>query len=295
MTITATRIRGMSGKIGEGLKTTAEVPYLITGAPAGSSLLSILSADGLPAYGSIGHGGYVIGARVEEWQDAKGDGSGAWGIVTVEYGPWPSKNGDPSQQDPNPLNRPASITWGTVESIEPLDEDQDGKAPVNTLGDPLDPRPEEPVVRLSITVRRYVDPSEALRTRIVEFVNHVNQGSFWGFPQDAVLCRAITEEEQWEGRDENGNPVHCVQQTIVFEVDEDRKWLRKGLNRGGRYKDEQGNIVAVKDDHGVATGEVVLLNEDGTRFVQGEDEPYYITLRTKARANFGDLDLPDPT
>jgi hypothetical protein len=295
MAITATRTRGLQGTLtlGDGtLSISAEVPYLITGATAGASLLDVLGATGLPAIGSLGQGGYVVGASADQWTDAQASGSGAWGVVRIQYGPWPG-NTDPDQQDPNPLNRPASVRWGTAETSEAVDEDEDGKAPVNTLGDPIDPPPEESVHRPTITIQRFVEPDNALRLAIADYVNHVNSGAFWGKAQDVVLCRSIDEEERWEGQDEEGKPVHCVSQTIVFEIDEAKKWRRRSVNRGGRYKNGNGKIVVVTDENGVATGEVVLLNENGTRYVAGVNEPHFVELRTKPRANFSDLDLPN--
>lgn len=293
MTLTATQQRGIRSQktISEnGVEVMkAEVPYLVAGLTSLTQAAhEVTQATGLPAIGSSGHGAVCIGYRME--QPTEATASSAW-RVWVQYGQWPAgSSSTPESHDPNPVNRPASITRRVVERMEMIRKDVDDNPIINPVGDPFDPGIEESEYRLVITIQRYIAPANALRNAIRIYAGKVNDAAVGPFGVKELLVRDIIEVEERVGVDGNGDPFHVVNQTISLEADLD-EWAQEVLAQGPNIKDADGNIVVVTDDRGVATGEIVLLAQDGTRLAVGQP-PHFMRFNTKKTVHFGALNLP---
>ncbi len=307
MALTATQQRGVRANktVGEnGIETmTAEVPYLVAGVTAlDVDSAIILAATGLPAIGSAGHGGVCIGFSVEQPTEAVA--TSAWKVV-ARYGAWPAgTSGDPSEHDPNPVNRSPIITRRVVERSEVLFQDfsEPPKAIVNTLGQPFDPGIEESKHRLSLSVQRYIGTVASLGNRIREYAGRVNLAAEGPFEARTLLCRDIQETTTFEGTNpETGLPYKVVNQVITLEADPD-EWVVEVLNRGTKHLEKiditgDYKAVTVMDDNGVATGEIVLLDDQSNIITWQEIangmQPHFIPFVTRKTAPFGVLNLPN--
>lgn len=308
MALTATQQRGIRAQktIGEnGVEVmTAEVPYLVAGMTTLTQAAhEVTQATGLPAIGSVGHGAVCIGYRIQ--QPDEGTATSSW-RVWVRYGQWPAGAGsDPENHDPNPVNRPPVITRRVVERSEMLFHDFDNppKAIVNVLGHPFDPGLEGSKYRLAITVQRYVSVFASLHNLISGYVGKVNQDPIQPFAARTLLCRDIEEVMTREGSDPaTGLPYHVVAQTISLEVDPG-EWIVEVLNRGPeKIVKEDGQYiktVGVVDDNGVATGEIVLLDDQGNQITWQEIangmQPHFIPFVMRETSGFQLLNLPSLT
>jgi len=316
MALTAIQCRGVKAQktIDEkGVEhMTAEVPYRISGVDSLTiSAADVLEAAGLPSLGSAGHGGYCIGFRAEQPEEATATTS--W-RVTVQYGQWPVDSPeDPEDHDPDPTQRPASITRRLVEREEVLFEDYSDppKAIVNTLGEPFDPGVMASKYRLAITIQRYVGTGVALGNDIRLYGGKTNANAVQPFGAGELLCRDISEVTTREGLNpDTGLPYLVVSQTIVLEADPGQ-WVEEVLNRGTRRFPSLSDMAAQgispgdlppnptlpTDGYGVPTGEIVLLDQNNREItwkdIQAGAQPHFIPFRKHWRMDFGGLLLPN--
>jgi len=118
--------------------------------------------------------------------------------VTIGYD---SKIADPDENE-NPLDEPAKISYRTINTAEPVSEDIDGNPIATVNGEPID-GVQMPIADLAMTIRRNLPTFNPVS--IFGFVNTVNNTAFWNFPAGTVKMVDIsaenvfsTEFEYWD-------------------------------------------------------------------------------------------------
>jgi hypothetical protein len=137
-----------------------------------------------------------------------------------------NNSSDPSQRDPNPLQRPPILSFTTERFQRPVFKDKKGKAVVNSAGDPF----ETPLLvddfRPTVTISRNVASWSITEWR--NAINCVNDSPFLGFDIGDVKLADLTGQSQFE------NNQYFYTKTGVFHVTNDTEngWLAEVLDCG---------------------------------------------------------------
>ena len=188
---------------------------------------------------------------------------------------------DELTEDPDPLARPADITWSTVQYDVPFEVDADDTAVLNSAGDPFDPPPTEPQYRLQCTIEKNVathDPDDAF-----SFINTVNNGAITIAGVPVTAGQALLTE--WRATSEREGDTAYVR--VAFVIQFAASFDREILDRGFYFLDGTDKR-AILDDDGEPFSEPQLL--DGSGAVT--DTPTFLEFAGKAQTNWATLGLP---
>lgn len=202
---------------------------------------------------------------------------------------------------------PPKIRIGTVQYQEPFTRDVEGKPVVNTVGDQFDPLPTRIASYLSVTISRYEPDNRYVN--LPKFLQTVNQGRFWGCPQDCVLLYDADAERTFDA----DMRVFYWHATYVLHVKPDG-WQKSILNQGfhekGIFQSEGGgggawNIdperpkVRIVDSNGDPVSTPQLLSEEGVtketsqKLQRTSWREHYPKFQAYPRRPFGFLQLPE--
>lgn len=285
--------------------------YVVRTSKAADNGATVLTANGLPKYGDP-YSGYPL-ARVTELDPRRVEDQKTVWEVTVAWTHTPQQRTQTKDLTAEDVERtPPRRSWSTVTyQIHPL-ADLDGKAYVNTVGDPFEQPPERVKYNRVLTI-------EELRLAWDE----VTASTYLG----AVNSDALTVDSktypprtarmvQVDGTQDylkTGQPYWRVTFSIEFDAD---GWIpTKVLNQGPRYNARkeiidaalaagttppgyggQGRLPRVmpamnRDTNGVLTGRNALLAMDGTLLADGA-QPVWLEFRDYAEMPFRRLNLP---
>jgi hypothetical protein len=151
--------------------------------------------------------------------------------LTADYDTLPWEDDD----EEDPLDRRAKISWSTVKYQKAVEKDRNGKAILNSAGDFFDPPPLKDVSRWTARVSKHLP---AVPTAILSYPDKLNNAD-WTIqtltvPRNAAKIMAIEISDlQKEG------DVEFYTLTYTVEFDADDLWKGKYLNQGYYFRDPE--------------------------------------------------------
>ena len=198
-------------------------------------------------------------------------------------------------KDKPPDQRRTEWSWD-FETLEfALTQDVDGQVVATTAGDPFEVT--YPVAIPVVTIERQeqnFDPN-----KILDYVNHVNDATFWGAPVGSVLCAGIRERR---GETFNGVEYRAVSYVLKFAVPEIpgvlEGWKLKVLNNGPTYILGGEQTACREDSTTTSAGTGAKVNRNitagGTGLIAPGDPPHILSFKQFKEADFGSLNLNWP-
>lgn len=168
----------------------------------------------------------------------------AWD-VTVDYSTEPFNNDEIDQEEPNPTDRPARISWSSEFVRRFTTEDKDGEPLWNTAADPYEPQ-EVDHVRWSIEVRKNVASVPAW---VTSYVNRVNSSpvSIGGvtLAVRTLKCNGLSISEE---KQQNDFTYYELVVSLSYDPD---KWDLRLLSAG--FRDSNGDKILDNEKDPVTT------------------------------------------
>jgi hypothetical protein len=189
--------------------------------------------------------------------------------VTADYQSRPYREGNGDQ---SPLSQPTIISYFTITSEEPIEDDVDGNAIVTACGEPIEGIT-RPISDLGVRLQKNFGSFDPASFYL--FIDCVNSDTFLGFPPGTLRIANIGADEQFfTDEDNNEVPFWAVNVEIharkPYRVEPSEAWYKRVRHEGYRVKSANpfsGELEFVKatDDAGFPVNKPVLLNEDGTK------------------------------
>ena len=193
----------------------------------------------------------------------------------------------------NPLEAPTEVTWSSATYTEPVTVDIDGKAVVNSAGQPFDPpltQERHPVVATIVYNSESYNPNTALN-----FQDYVNDGpatiaNLKNVPaRMAKILEIGAVQQYWED-------ISYWRVTVKVEVnnakwDVGQGWDRRILDQGIYEKDDDDKTVRMRTDDGEEVTEPLKLNGSGGKLDPQTADPVFLTRKTFKEADLSTLKL----
>lgn len=249
--------------------------WVITGVPETYTPLIVAQCNDLPQPGDFStESGYRYWcvARLENVTDTAEKNTWRATVVYV----------------PDPGSLPVEIYYSTIRATEAVETDLDGVAIVNSAGDLFNPPVTEARCHIRLrVVKRWRSDAFDNAFVISEYAAHVNSApviipGLGTVESRHLYCGGIDAQLVQE-------PIWHYVVTYDLEVDLEKGFDTRLLNRGYAYLDEHGKRRAFKTDEGVAHGQPGLLNEQGGKTDAAGAN--YLTFHTKPEADFNELGL----
>lgn len=261
------------------------------------SLKEVAEATGAPRIGDSHPTIYF--ARVRDVSFTQEGPS--YGTISAEY---EVPTFDPETGD-NPLLTPPDISWDTIQTEEPIDEDIYGRRIATLNGEPVTGLTET-VFDLTVTITRNLATFNP--AAIYLFLNKVNSGPFLGFPPGVALCSAISASSV---ADADFNYFRVTVQFIFrtpYRTTPEKAWFKRVRHEGTLVRIERAGqqlIVQATDAQGLPVTQPVPLDARGFEIKapevppQGIDpenppadlEAFFLEYQTKFTADFNQLGL----
>ena len=265
--------------------------FKVVTSAANIGAIAVRTATGIPRVGD-----YYLTAteqdtgslckRVEPQQEQ--DNPRLW-IVRADYGA-PS-DGDEAQRNPNPLLRPAVLTWGFNKSSRVVWKDANGKGITNSAGEYFDPPPEMDDSRPTLSITRN---EAAFNPGIAtDYQDAVNSDSFLGFAPGQVKVAGISGTSQTEN--------NVAFWSVGYEFEFRREgWQLSILDQGRNQRILQwlAPILQRRADNaepiqGMAVSDPVPLNGAGGELINpGPNTVIYRNFEVYKSKAFAPLGLP---
>jgi hypothetical protein len=193
--------------------------------------------------------------------------------VTADYSTPPYKEGDANDPSKSPMTQPTVISYFTITSEEPIEDDINGRPIANVNGDAIEGIT-RPISDLGIRLQKNFGSFDPASFYL--YIDSVNSDTFLGFPPGTLRIANIGSDEQFF-TDEDGNdiPYWSVQVEIharkPYRVQPAEAWYKRVRHEGYNimYPDPFGTGLngpnRANDAEGRPTVTPVLLNEDGTQ------------------------------
>jgi len=221
--------------------------------------------------------------------------------VTADYASPPYKEGDENSTQ-TPLSQPTIISYFTITSEEPIEDDIDGQPIATANGEPFEgiTRPiSGSGVRLQKNFATF-DPAS-----FYLFIDCVNSDTFLGFPPGTLRIANISSDEQFY-TDDDGNEVPYWSVSVEiharkpYRVEPSEAWYKRVKHEGYlvRYQDPFGSGTLMDptravDENGLPAAKPVLLAEDGTKLPIPENaltvEPVFILFPVFEQVSFASM------
>ncbi len=187
---------------------------------------------------------------------------------------------DPSKRNENPLLRPAIVSFGTERFQKAATVDINGKAILNSAGDPFETGVLYDDFRPTFTVTRNV-PSWSIADWMTA-TNRVNENTFLGISSGRVRLVNLTGQESFE----NDTPFYI--KTGTFHVSSAANWVIDVLDCGYQGKTGLGNKFAISLPDGTKPSTPVRLDGAGTPLNPG-DPSHFVGFEIYDTYDFDDL------
>ena len=192
--------------------------------------------------------------------------------VTADYASPPYKEGDENSTQ-TPISQPTVISYFTITSEEPIEDDIEDKAIVTVNGEPIEGIT-RPISDLGVRLQKNFatfDPAS-----FYLYIDCTNSDTFLGFPPGTLRIANISADEQFY-TDDDGNSVPFWSVSVEiharkpYQVPAEKAWYKRVRHEGYwvRYPDPFGSSNLTKpakavDANKMPVSKPVLLNEDGT-------------------------------
>lgn len=198
--------------------------------------------------------------------------------VTASYASPPYK--DEAGQEQGPLAQPTQISYFTITSEEPVEDDRDGRPITTVNGEPITGIT-RPISDLGIRLQKNFatfDPAS-----FYTFIDCTNADTFMGFAPGVLRIASISSDEQfYTDQDGNSLPYWSVQVEIharkPYRTTPQRAWWKRVRHEGyyvrTGFDSTEGTIESARatDANGMDVSQPVLLALDGTALPIPEDE-----------------------
>jgi len=171
--------------------------------------------------------------------------------LDVDY----STDAKSDQPDDDPLLEEREVSWASATVSAVAAKDRDGKAILNSAGDPFDPPIEVERPHAKLTVAR--NEASFSGTTAIAYIQKVNSTQFSGGAPGTVLCMDINANEQ------ERNKIKFWRVTYEFEYAPEG-WQPDILEQGLRQL-VSGNVETCKDNDGEAVTTPVPLDSAGAQ------------------------------
>ncbi|QDU62175.1 hypothetical protein Pan216_30420 [Planctomycetes bacterium Pan216] len=263
--------RGREGEQGEREYTRV---YLVESDNPDDQEPVILSAEALPKRGDLFAPDPAAICKTRLAQPHGDEATTELWRVTIQFA---TATGD--EQD-NPLERPADISWDMAQFREDVRVDEDGIPIRSSAGQPYDPAPQRDQSRPTLRiVRNEASYSASLP---VEFSDSVNSDYFFGAAPGVAKCAKIAGRRATEGE------LTYWVVTYEFHFKHDGWPLR--LEDQGTYELKDGKPKQIKDTDGIPITEPEFLDGNGNK-LPAEDPPVVGEFRIYRSRAFAVLNL----
>ncbi len=206
-------------------------------------------------------------------------------------------------EDSIATQRPTRITYGhassqvVAELTAPGRHGEPPKVIQNSAGQPFDPPLMREVIDLTITMQKFLPIGGYDVIAVKGVIGKINERPWFGLDEETVKMTGATAANVTEAG------IEVVTATLSFRV-RDNGWnpvlvLDRGrvafenVQEANTYKFDGRPITGTptEDKHGVATGEIVLLDARGMQLPKGEDG-HFLPFDVYHYADFDGLNLP---
>jgi len=182
---------------------------------------------------------------------------------------------------PDPLSQPAVISYDFVQSTEPVEQDADGNALLNSADEPFDPPPSDEVYDLVMAVEVNWGSFDALQA--AQYINAINSDVFFY----GIFSPATVRCTRFSGTPDRVANLEYYKVSLEFAARADG-WKRRLLDQGYRIKtgtDDDGNTTyqQLKDEDGNLLTQPVLLDGNGERLAAGQPPVYLESNKYKSQ------------
>lgn len=185
----------------------------------------------------------------------------------------------------NPFTRLPDVSWDYEIIQVPADYDINGKAIVNTAGEPLDPGLLRDVIVNTLNYTR-----NEISAFAVAYTNTVNSDYFMGYPPKTVKLE-VKAQQQTELTVFNASATELVYYSVsyVFKFNPELTWRKKVLNRGFKQLN-QGGLFTIFSTNGMPVTQPVLLDNNGKILTSGQT-PVFLTFDLDNEMDFNTLGI----
>jgi len=176
---------------------------------------------------------------------------------------WEGEVGPGGKQD-SPLNDPPEISWGKVDSQEPIDEDLNGAAIATVNGEPIAGVTKD-LSDLVVTIKKNYAAVDLASTH--QYLHSVNSDTFLDFAAGTGKMTGFNAKEKIADNVPGGQYFEVtatVQFRYPYQTTAARAWWKRVRHEGYRVKDANGDIGIGRTDKGEMISSPVLLKADGT-------------------------------
>jgi hypothetical protein len=220
--------------------------------------------------------------------------------VSADYQSMPYKEGDENDANQSPLTQPTVISYFTITSEEPIEDDIEGKAIATVNGEPIEGIT-RPISDLGVRLQKNFGTFDPASFYL--FIDCVNSDTFLGFPPGTLRIANISADEQfYTDQDDNDVPFWSVSVEIharkPYRVQPAEAWYKRVRHEGYWVKtpDPFSNGFLYDrgiDDLGAPSNKPVLLNENGTQKIKPKDafsvEAHHLLFPVFADVSFGSM------
>ena len=197
--------------------------------------------------------------------------------VDVEYST--AAAGSEEEEEPDPLNEDAEVSWNTAAVNVVAEKDRNDNAILNKAGDAFDPPIEVERPHAVLTVTR--NQASFNGSTALAYVQKVNSAVFAGGAVGTVMCRSIS------ATDEIKNNIQYWRVTYEFEYAPEG-WQPEILEQG--LRDANGDPLKGDDGDDVTTP--VPIDSSGDRITTGlPSAAIFTTFNVYEETNFNSLGL----
>jgi hypothetical protein len=220
--VSVNELKGRRGTVNEKGQTEYTRKFQVQTDSALIGSLAVRTASGVPRVGdvyttSLEFDTNSLANSVEAVQD---DENARLWEVTVNYG---APSAEEQQTNPNPLLRPAVLTWGFTQASRVIWKDTKRKVVANSAIEYFDPPIEIDDSRPQLTITRNFPSFNAALA--IDFQDAINDGPFLGFPKGTVKVAGISASSQTE------NNFFYWQVSVEFQIRRDG-WKLEVLDQG---------------------------------------------------------------
>ncbi len=195
-------------------------------------------------------------------------------------------------EDEDPLQEPAVVTWPTRVTLRGFDKDLDGNKVATSAGEPYETTETEDYLLGCQIIRNVADWSPLAAMR---YYGKMNSDTFridrWTFPKETARLVAWTGQKVY-----HQDCTVFYQTTMQLEFlertqhdgNEVSGWDLQLLDAGFSRTDNQGNLVGIRDDEGQRPSAPVRLDGFGSKALP-DDADVFNRFRRIDKTNFAGL------
>lgn len=207
--------------------------------------------------------------------------------VTADYASPPFKEGQNGAT--GPLAQPTQISFSTITSEEPIDEDINGNPITTACGEPI-AGITRPISDLGIRLQKNFatfDPAS-----FYTFIDCVNSDTFIGFPPGVLRIANISADEQFF-TDDNGNSIPYWSVSVEiharkpYRTTAQKSWWKR-YRHEGYYIKSGTKIVRAVDDNKEPVSQPVQLATNGTK-LSDQTQAVWIERQVFSTVNFASM------